>query len=160
MPSITFRVDGEPNPQPRPKAFARRMGQTFAARVYDPGTAEGWKSLIAAAALPHRLASPIGAPVALSLEFVLPRPKSLSLRKYPGRVPHTGRYDADNLAKAVMDALTQLGLWVDDGQVYRLAVAKFVAGPGERPGCDVRIRWRDAAVGPLLEQPQGELLEA
>lgn len=45
--TITFFIHGDPKPQPRPRAFARRMGAKFVARVYDAGTAEGWKSQIA-----------------------------------------------------------------------------------------------------------------
>ena len=51
--TISFSVDGEPKAQPRPKAFARNFGNKWQARVYDPGTAEGWKSLIAIAVKPH-----------------------------------------------------------------------------------------------------------
>ena len=51
---ITVRVYGEPKGQPRPRAFAKPIGGgKFSARVYDAGTAEGWKSQIAQAFRQH-----------------------------------------------------------------------------------------------------------
>ena len=74
---ILIRVHGEPKGQPRPRAFARRMGDgKFVARVFESGTAEGWKSLIAAEAAKHRPAEPISGPVSVDAYFVFPRPKS------------------------------------------------------------------------------------
>jgi len=52
MKPITFFVPGEPKGQPRPRAFARKMGDKFVARVFDAATAEGWKGAIAAVAQP------------------------------------------------------------------------------------------------------------
>ena len=40
MAPIEFFVEGDPKPQPRPRAFARKIGNKFMARVYDAGTAE------------------------------------------------------------------------------------------------------------------------
>lgn len=56
--------DKNPSPwrasgQPRPRAFARRMGDgKFVARVFESGTAEGWKSLIAAEAAKTPISGP------------------------------------------------------------------------------------------------------
>ena len=72
---ISFFVSGEPKGQPRPRAFARKMGGKFVARVFDAGTAEAWKSCIAAAAAQHKPAEPIAGPVRLRLCFYLARPK-------------------------------------------------------------------------------------
>ena len=36
----------------------------------------------------------------------------------------TGRYDVDNRAKAVLDALTKIGMWKDDSQVVELTIIK------------------------------------
>ena len=49
-----LEVNGDPKPQPRPKAFKRGKH----AAVYDPGTAEGWKGSIALAARELTPASP------------------------------------------------------------------------------------------------------
>lgn len=135
---ISFWVSGEPKGQPRPRAFARKMGGKFVARVFDAGTAEAWKSCIAAAAAQHKPAEPIAGPVRLRLCFYLARPKGHCVANKPERglrpnapVWHTGKPDSDNLAKAVMDALTQCGwFWGDDAQVAILTVAKRYADSG------------------------------
>lgn len=146
LTGISFFVEGEPKAQPRPRAFARRMGSTFAARVYDPGTAEGWKSLVATAARPHLSAEPIQGPVYLKVGFVFARPKShfgtgrnsLMLKKSAPRA-HVSTPDLDNLVKAVKDALTQIGMWKDDSQVCEEKVYKRYADVNERQGATIEI---------------------
>ena len=144
---ISFFVSGVPKGQPRPRAFARNMGGgKFVARVFDCGTAEAWKSCIAAAAAQHKPAEPIAGPVRLRLCFYLARPKGHYTggkieRGLRATAPHyhTGKPDADNLAKAVMDALTQCGwFWGDDAQVSVLTAAKLYADSGT--GAQVEIK--------------------
>lgn len=136
---ISFFVSGEPKGQPRPRAFARKMGNgKFCARVFDAGTAEAWKSAIAAEAAQHKPAAPISGPVRLRIAFYLARPKGHYIagkqeRGLKADAPrwHTGKPDADNLAKAVMDALTQCGwFWGDDAQVAILTASKSYADSG------------------------------
>lgn len=136
---ISFFVSGEPKGQPRPRAFARKMGNgKFCARVFDSGTAEAWKSCIAAAAAQNKPAAPISGPVRLRICFHIQRPKSHYIggkidRGLRETAPHyhTGKPDSDNLAKAVMDALTQCGwFWGDDAQVAVLTSAKLYADSG------------------------------
>lgn len=135
---IVIWVDGVPKGQPRPRAFAFH-GK---ARVYDPGTAEGWKSSVAFAAKPFLPASPIDCPVRLWIQFNMPRPKS-HLRKDGSLKPSaplnfTAKPDADNLAKAVMDALTTIGFWKDDAQITTLtAVKSYAIG---KPGASIQIQ--------------------
>lgn len=143
---VSFFVAGEPKGQPRPRAFARKMGGKFVARVFDSGTAEAWKSAIAAEASQHKPAAPLSGPVRLRICFYIQRPKG---HYTAGKIErglratsphyHTGKPDADNLAKAVMDALTQCGwFWVDDAQVAVLTAAKLYADGGT--GAQVEIR--------------------
>ena len=118
-------------------------GGKYSARVFDTGTAEGWKSAVAFNARPHTPAAPIAGPVRVKLAFVFKRPKShfrsngVELRpEAPAK--HTARPDADNLAKAVLDALTQLGgFWKDDSQVAVLAIYKDY---GNQAGAFVEIK--------------------
>ena len=132
MTSIFFAVQGDPKAQPRPRAFARKMGNTWLARVYDAATAEGWKSLIASAARQHRPRAPIVGPVRVDLCFYFARPKShFRTGKLAGVLRddapkwHTTKPDRDNLEKAVLDALTQVGgFWQDDSQVCAGSVTK------------------------------------
>ena len=127
---IRFTVTGTPKPQPRPRAFAR--GGT--ARVYDPATAEGWKSAIAEAARSYCPREPWRGAVGVELTFGFARPKAhYRTGKYEGELRagapehHLHKPDCDNLAKAVLDAMTLLGFWRDDCQVVMLVVTKGYA---------------------------------
>lgn len=143
---IEFFVAGEPKAQPRPRAFARRMGKKFVARVYDAGTAEAWKSLIAEAAKPFVTGTPISGPVKLEVAFLFGRPKyhygtgrNAGVIKASAPVWHTTTPDCDNLVKAVKDCLTQIGLWSDDCIVCLESVSKRYAGNGSRQGAGITI---------------------
>ena len=68
--------------------------------------------------------------VALSMGFQFPRPKNKIWKRKPmPSYPHVGKPDLDNLAKAVMDALTKV-LYVDDSQISRISMWKDVV-PGD-----------------------------
>lgn len=127
-------VVGHPKGQPRPRAFARG-GK---ARVYDPGTAEGWKSTVAMTCPPPAVM--LDGPVAVTMSFRMPRPKRLKVDR---EVPHTARPDSDNLAKAVLDALTAVGWWRDDSQVSTLTVGKRYCHSGEAAGMHLAIYTRE-----------------
>lgn len=125
FPEVIIFVKGDPKGQPRPRAFARG-GMV---RMYDPGTAEGWKSAIADE---WRRSAPkfpkIAGPVSVELQFFFARPKAhFTKRGLRDDAPrcHAKKPDADNLAKAVCDCLTQLGIWEDDDQVTSLVVRKW-----------------------------------
>lgn len=146
MIPITFQVHGDPKGQPRPRAFAmKKAGGGFTARVFDAGTAEGWKSLIAIAAKPHAPTAPITGPVELRVAFVFRRPashfrtgKNSAELRSDAPAHHIAKPDTDNLLKAVMDALTQTGLfWGDDAQVCTTWAWKSY---GARPGALIEIR--------------------
>lgn len=136
-----FSVNGIPKGQPRPRAFARKMGGKFVARVFDAGTAEEWKSLVAAAARPHMPESPWTGPVTVWIAFLLPRPKRLCRKKDADEiVACASKPDADNLAKAVLDAMTQMGWWLDDAQVCSLHISKHYHKKTGRPGATVTVQ--------------------
>lgn len=138
---IRFWVDGIPKGQPRPRAFTRMIGGRAVARVFNPAEAEGWKGLISLAARVHCPPSPLNVPLALSVAFYLPRPKSLMRRKDPDEAfPATCKPDLDNALKAVMDCLTQLGFWRDDALVTDLVARKLLCAKNGRPGALVTIR--------------------
>lgn len=140
---MTFTVTGDPKGQPRPRAFAFRGH----ARVYDAGTAEGWKSLVAAKLHECWDSIQFTGPVTVELQFHMRRPKghygAKGLRRSAPSVWHTQKPDADNLAKAVLDALTQCGLWADDAQVASLNVQKLWSNCGQ-PGCRIEVVSLDA----------------
>ena len=66
---ISFFVPGIPKGQPRPRAFAFH-GK---ARVFDPGTAEGWKASVALAARDELPPAPLEGALSVSLRFYMPR---------------------------------------------------------------------------------------
>lgn len=141
---ITIRVNGEPKGQPRPRAFVR-AGR---AAVYDAGTSEGWKSEIAMACKELEGAL-IDCPVAVALTFFMPRPKSHfrtsgAIKLSAPQYWCTSKPDADNLAKAVLDAMTAIRVWIDDDQVAELVIRKYYESDrnGKQmnpPGCIIRI---------------------
>jgi Holliday junction resolvase RusA-like endonuclease len=136
-----FSVDGTPKGQPRPRAFARKVGGRYVARVFEAGTAEEWKSRVVVAARPYRPQTPIGGPVAVQIEFHIPRPKSRCRKRDPeGFIPCVSRPDIDNLAKAVLDALQQDGWWRDDAQVMYLEVTKHYHPKSGAAGAKLMIQ--------------------
>lgn len=143
---ISFTVIGLPKAQPRVKAFYNKaIGR---ARCYTPGTAEAWKSDVAAAAKDRLPQFPLTGPLVVSLSFRFDRPKShyrtgKRSHELKDSAPnhHTSTPDVDNLAKGVLDALTHICMWKDDGQVIYLSVRKTWVCPSlrQRQGCDVVI---------------------
>jgi Holliday junction resolvase RusA-like endonuclease len=135
---MSFRAQGIPKGQPRPRAFSRNGH----ARVFDPGTAEVWKSDVAAAACPVLPATPLTGPLVLRIDFFFPRPKNHYVKaglRTGAPLWHRSKPDADNAAKAVMDALTTLGAWEDDAQVAQLIVRKYYAADAQNTGALVTV---------------------
>lgn len=151
MSTLAFRVTGEPKGQPRPRAFARKMGAIHVARFYDSDVADEWKRavqiVVRDAATVHKWPLTLG-PVAISMCFAMPRPKSHSGAKGlkpSAPVHHSSKPDADNLAKLVMDQITRSGkIWRDDSQVVSLRVDKMWAS-GNESGCSVLIAEAEAS---------------
>jgi len=145
MSTLAFTITGEPKGQPRPRAFARKMGSIHVARFYDSDVADEWKRavqiVVLDASIVHKWPLTLG-PVAISMCFSLPRPKShfgAKGLKPSAPVHHSGKPDADNLAKLVMDQITKSGrIWRDDSQVVSLRVEKLWAS-GNESGCSVLI---------------------
>jgi Holliday junction resolvase RusA-like endonuclease len=145
---LRFWISGDPKGQPRPRAFARRMGAKFVARMYDSDAADVWKAAVDAQlveiARTHSL-QPFAGRCSVILQFYFQRPKS-HLRtsgavkdSAPG--PHTSKPDLDNLAKLVLDRITRNGrFWGDDAQVDMLAIGKEWAKADEAGGVLVTVR--------------------
>ena len=121
------------------------------ARVHEAGTAEAWKSQIAAAAEHLRPAEPLDGPLVVIVTFYMPRPKRL-MRKSDreGAVWFQSKPDCDNLAKSALDCLTELRWWGDDSQVASLLINKCYHAKGGLPGM-VMIVDRMPSDGPCVE---------
>ena len=146
MSTLTFQVTGEPKGQPRPRAFARKMGNVHVARFYDSDVADVWKSAVMLAIMQ---AAKVGngwhftsEAVSVSITFAMPRPKShfgAKGLKASAPVAHVGKPDVDNTCKLILDQITRSGcVWRDDSQVVSLTVHKFWA-TGAEQGCSVSI---------------------
>lgn len=100
--------------------------------VLIPNTAEYWKSSVAVAAEVFRDRFPLTGPISLQVQFVFGRPKNhFKIRKSElaglrddAPLWHTQTPDADNCVKAIMDALTHIGVWRNDAQVCDLHITK------------------------------------
>ena len=147
---MTITILGEPKGQPRPRAYARKMGAKYVARVYDSDVADVWKRAVddvLRRELSNAPASEHGAFQVL-LSFAMPRPKS-HLRSNGEIKPnapkaHTQKPDADNLAKLVLDRMTNSAkIWRDDSQVSHLSVSKTWAYSEANAGVYVCVQLLD-----------------
>ena len=143
MSELRITVEGIPKGQPRVKACIRGKH----AGVYDPGTADDWKSCVRAAAREAMGARPvILAAVGLHVVFRMPRPKAHfdkvgDVRERYTLAPHVQKPDLDNLVKAVQDALTDVGLWQDDAQIVMTIASRVWCPRHARSGCDITLNW-------------------
>lgn len=154
---LTVRIYGKPKGQPRSRSRRGQMG------VYDPGTADGWKAIVAHAFLPHVPAEPYDEPLRFDIDIYFPRPRSFNKRTrdaYGGRskdipdgaVLFTGKPDRDNADKAILDAVGGVGFYRDDSLVCDGQIRKFYAARVGKPGARVRVMlWRDVGQTTLLE---------
>lgn len=138
MSTITFFVAGLPKAQPRVKFASRgKFG-----RAYTPDSANDWKALVMLEAKKH-FSAPLEGPIAVTLWFAFPRPKSHFNSKGELRESapywHTSKPDRDNLDKCVLDALTTIGAWRDDCQVCKGTIAKHFTAPGDSAGVAIII---------------------
>lgn len=138
MKSIEFRVDGTPVGQPRPRACIRGKH----AGMYDPGTAKAWKQQVknaATVAFAKAGGFDEGIPLSVRLVFGMLRPKAhfKSIYVRPNAPKwHTSKPDADNLAKAVLDALVDCKVIDDDKRVALLYASKSYSTAA---GCQITI---------------------
>ncbi len=168
--SLTFTVDGDPQPKGSATAFVvwahvleavdrfRKSGKRILPRAFitnDNPNAKAWQETVMDAALEARRAGPllagelmIGA-VVVDLVFHLARPQKIR----SSIVSHTTRPDADKLARCVLDGLTGV-IYRDDGQVAAIRLAKQYAPIDGRPGVTITISEAavaDPAAPPLFD---------
>ena len=152
-PPLTFFCAGLPVASPR--ARARAMGAF--AQIYMPKDADDWKMIVRTEARKAWTESeqpciprPWQGPLCVNLTFYFPRPKA-HYRKDGTLKPntpkwHTSKPDRDNADKAVLDALTNLGIWGDDKQVCDGRIRKLYVNPGDlltqggQMGCMIEIK--------------------
>ncbi len=138
---IQFTVPGLPVAQPRQRhRVVAAGGRTFTQNYTPKGDpVNTYKAAIQLAASVVYKTAPITGPVAVTLLFLFPRPKSMVWARRPMPRAHKAtKPDIENVAKAVLDALTGQ-LWVDDAQVASLSVVKLIAAGDEQPHTFISI---------------------
>lgn len=110
----------------------------------DRAAVKAWAKTIKLVASAHAPEQPLEGAVGLRVDFVVPRPKSVSEKRRPHAIC---KPDVDKYLRLLQDALTGV-LYVDDAQVVRVAVEKSY---GDDPGVHVRV-WEIEAPAPLLEE--------
>lgn len=120
---IQFHVPGIPVPQGSKKTIPHKASGRFVMIDAHPGL-KGWRKAVTAAARDHAGTFARHDPVMLVADFKLPRPRTVR-RDYPAVKP-----DLDKLTRALLDGITDAGVWVDDGQVISVTTTKRYGEPG------------------------------
>lgn len=135
---IEVTIPGKPVPSRRPR-FSRVGNRVH---THMPEDSQSYKAVVQhhlLVAMKSRGLLPSCGAVSVEIDayFECPKSQRRKREKTPQR-PHTGRPDCDNLAKQLLDAGNGVA-WVDDAQVFRCVVQKFVAAQDEPPRVVVRI---------------------
>lgn len=130
---ISFTLEGVP-----PTATAQQKGAfvmgghvRFFKKAKVKAAERTWREMLT----PHRAAigETIDAPAGVSVRFVFPYLASTPKRivKAGREIPQGRRPDLDNLLKALLDTMTQMTFWRDDGLITALHTEKW-RGPEPR----------------------------
>ena len=118
--SLEFTIPIKPQGKARHRTRVVMIGRKPVAMQYNDPKARAYEQAIRDAVIAQYRGDPLDGPLIVSVYAWLKKPKSSKLG-YP-----TVKPDADNIAKAVLDALNGI-LWHDDKQVCQLAVHKVYA---------------------------------
>lgn len=133
--SWSWTVLGDPVGKGRPR-FARQGDKV---RTFTPARTASWEAMAREVFAGRWQGGPLEGCVALVVTAVFRRPKRLD-RRADRRNPHVARPDADNVLKAVGDALEKAGVVRNDSQVVRAVVEKAYARSDEGPRVEVLLR--------------------
>lgn len=127
---LTFFVPGTPAPQGSKNAY--RRGQKIVL-VESSKKVKPWRDTVSTVARFH-CKTVLDAPVAVYVEFIMPRPKSL-----PKKVDHmVKKPDLDKCIRSTLDALSGIA-YMDDNRVNEIHAWKRYQKPGEQTGAKVKI---------------------
>lgn len=140
-PLLTFNVFGIPAPQGSKIARVnKKTGRAYVMEQNDEAKAS-WRQDVRNAALIARNAielETIDAPVFVVIEFRIPRPATVNIRRRP--FPCV-KPDGDKLQRNTWDALTEAGVFRDDALVVNWGGGKRYAtdDPMGAPGAIIKV---------------------
>lgn len=141
LPFWTLTIPGDPVAQGRPRSRIAGKVNLFV-QTYDPPKSRSWKQDAAESLRAQWPREPLEGAVQLIVDAYWRRPKAM---KGAAKVPKATRPDAENVAKAIMDAAQGI-LYRDDAQVVELTMRKWYARAGESPRIELLVaRHADAA---------------
>lgn len=126
MDCLSLFIAGRPTPQGSMRAV--RVGRGDRGKIVlvsDNPNLAAWRATITEAI---RGKASFDGPVTVNLIFRLPKPKT-NRNQLPSSRP-----DLDKLIRAVLDGLTDGGLWPDDGRVTSITASKLWATESLEPG--------------------------
>lgn len=130
MPPILITILGVPIPQGSKSLFRGRMVDA------NPKLKRWRKTVTLEATRAYAGRMPLEGPVCVCATFSLPRPATVPPKRRPWPCV---KPDVDKLLRALLDGLTDAGIWGDDGQVVRVVACKVYARTPMEAGCSVEI---------------------
>lgn len=119
--------------RPAPQGSKRHVGRGIL--VESSKALAPWRTSVAWHAAQVYRAAPLDGPLAVRVEFLMPRPAGTPKRSTPAAVK---RPDLDKLTRAIFDALS-LVVWRDDSQIVDVHATKRIAELDEQPGAHIRV---------------------
>lgn len=130
---IAFTVFGIPQTQGSMRAMKSNTTGRVVTLHAKSNALKAWRHAVgfeAKKAMEGRFAAT--GPVALTVDFYLPRPKR-ARRAAPYVKP-----DLDKLVRAIGDGLSQV-VYIDDGQIIELVARKFYPAPGDPARAEITV---------------------
>lgn len=125
-------VPGIPAPQGSKKYVGHRNGRPVL--IESSKKVQPWRTAVAGV-FSYTNQQPIDAPVSVTIEFVMPRPKSLPKKI----IHHIRKPDLDKLIRSTLDALSGTA-YVDDNRVNKITATKRYQQPGEQTGAHITVK--------------------
>lgn len=136
-------VEGIPVPQGSATAFP--VGGRCVVTSANNKKLKPWRALVTQAVLDEmdagrhnemlQMLADKDMPIKARLKFYVPKPASVK-REWPT----VRRGDIDKLSRAVLDSISDAGLWYDDANVVDLHASKYYAGGVLLPGVEIEVR--------------------
>ena len=140
---MVCRVNSDPMAQPRARAVARVINGVPIANVYGAPKRHpihGFKQAVLRSARAAHGSPMLCEPLRVDIVAIFKRPKSI--KRPAGRLMKTTKPDADNVIKAILDALNGVW-WQDDKFICQLNYSAWISALNEEPHLIVRVERLD-----------------